>query len=49
MTSGRDNPVRDYIQANTGRYPPEAMRTKLLEADHDPFGTCVAAFAVGRG
>lgn len=44
MTSGRDNPIGDYIEANTGRYAPEAMRTKLLEAGHDP-GAIDAALA----
>jgi hypothetical protein len=31
-----DPKIRDYIQANTGRYTPEAMRAKLIEAGHDP-------------
>jgi hypothetical protein len=31
-----DPNIRDYIQAHTGRYTPEAIRSRLIAAGHDP-------------
>lgn len=36
MTSGRDNPIRDFIAANWVRYTRETITKQLLEAGHDP-------------
>lgn len=50
MTSEKDNPIRDYIQANHDRYAPEAIRAQLMAAGHDPaaIDDALAAFASGR-